>query len=260
MADTQTKPDVIVRDPREAKTLVCIPTFNEAENLPLIVRRVREAEPSVDILVADDNSPDGTGRIADELASADDQIHVLHRPGKGGLAAAYVAAFEWGLQRGYEILVEMDADGSHRPEQLYRLLDALRYADMVKGSRWVPGGEVINWPKSRLWLSQAGNLYTRLMLGVSVQDLTGGYNAFWDDTLRAIDVSSIASSGYFFQTDMAMNTLKAGLTVAEVPITFEERQLGESKLDSSIFVESLLTTTRIGATRLFNTLRSVIRR
>lgn len=258
MSDTQVRPERQRRDVDEAPVLVCIPTYNESQNLPLVVSRLRAAVPRAHVLVADDNSPDGTGDIADELAASDDHVHVLHRAGKQGLAAAYVAAFGWGLDNGYRILVEMDADGSHRPEELPRLLDGLRGADMVKGSRWVPGGEVINWPKSRLYLSKAGNLYTRIMLGLPVRDVTGGYNAFWDDTLRAIDLANIASAGYFFQTDMTIHTINAGLEVVEVPITFEERQYGESKLDSSIFVESLRRTTTIGLGRLLGAVRGVI--
>src|SRR5205823_14837542 len=144
----------------------------------IIVDRVRTAVPQVDVLIADDNSPDGTGAIADELASADGQVHVLHRPGKQGLGAAYVAGFGWAREHGYEAVVEMDADGSHAPEQLHRLLDALRDADLVIGSRYVPGGTVVNWPKSRLLISRAGSLYTRLCLGVRYREMTVGYRDY----------------------------------------------------------------------------------
>ena len=172
--------------------LVIIPTYNESENVRRITGRVRASVPEAHILVADDNSPDGTGQIADELADADGNIHVLHRLGKEGLAAAYMAGFAWGLERGYEVLIEMDADGSHQPEQLPLLLDALRDADLVLGSRWVPGGEVVNWPKSREVLSRGGNLYTRLALDVPLLDATGGYRVFRAQTLR--DLHSISGS------------------------------------------------------------------
>ena len=156
------------------RVLVVIPTYDERENLELIVARVRAATPAVDVLVADDNSPDGTGQIADTLAAADQQVHVLHRAGKQGLGAAYLAGFAWALERDYDTVVEMDADGSHQPEQLPRLLEALGRADVVLGSRWVPGGRVENWPPHRMFLSRGGNTYTRLSLGIPVRDATGG--------------------------------------------------------------------------------------
>lgn len=248
-ATTQTKASRSLPDHTEPRILVCIPTYNEAQNIEHIVGRLRTAVPSAEALVVDDNSPDGTGEIADRMAAADAQIHVLHRTGKEGLAAAYVAAFRWGLEKGYDVLVEMDADGSHRPEELPQLLAALQGADMVKGSRWVPGGKVVNWPKSREYLSRAGNLYTRILLGIPVRDITGGYNVFRAQTLRDIGLDNIAAAGYFFQTDMTIHTIESGHRVAEVPITFEERQYGESKLDGSIFVESLGRTTMWGLKR-----------
>lgn len=229
------------------RILVIIPTYNERENLRLITDRVRRALPEVHVLVADDNSPDGTGEIADELAAADDHLHVLHRAGKEGLGAAYLAGFEWALTRGYDVVVEMDADGSHQPEQLHRLLDALRDADLVLGSRWVPGGSVVNWPKSRELLSRGGSWYTRLALGVPLRDVTGGYRAFRADTLRTIDLGSVASAGYVFQVDLAHRAVAAGLRVVEVPITFEERALGASKMDNHIVREALWRVTVWGA-------------
>ena len=251
MTEATIQPETAASSPdgQQERILVCIPTYNEALNIEGVVGRLRTAVPAAEVLVVDDNSPDGTGDIADSLAAKDTNIHVLHRTGKSGLAAAYVAAFRWGLERGYDVLVEMDADGSHRPEELPRLLAALEHADMVKGSRWVPGGSVVNWPKSREYLSRAGNLYTRLLLGVPVKDITGGFNAFRAQTLRDIGLDNIAAAGYFFQTDMTINTIESGHRVAEVPITFEERQHGESKLDSSIFVESLARTTAWGLRR-----------
>lgn len=251
MTEATTQPEAArpLSDHDSPRILVCIPTYNEALNIEGIVARLRAAVPQAEVLIVDDNSPDGTGKIADGMAAADGNIHVLHRTGKEGLAAAYVAAFRWGLEKGYDVLVEMDADGSHRPEELPRLLEALERADMVKGSRWVPGGSVVNWPKSREYLSRAGNLYTRVLLGVPVKDITGGFNVFRAQTLRDIGLDNIAAAGYFFQTDMTINTIETGHRVAEVPITFEERQHGESKLDSSIFVESLARTTATGLKR-----------
>lgn len=228
------------------KVLVIIPTYNEAENVTRIVPRVRTSVPEAHILIADDNSPDGTGKLADELAAADNHVHVMHRYGKEGLGAAYLAGFHWGLDEGYDVLVQLDADGSHQPEQLPSLLDALRSADMVKGSRWVKGGRVVNWPKSREVLSRGGTLWTRLMLGLPLKDATGGYNAFRAETLRGIGLDDIASAGYCFQVDLAWRTLKAGYRVREVPITFIEREYGDSKMSQQIVIEALIRTTLWG--------------
>ena len=225
------------------RTVVIIPTYNEKDALPLITARVRESVPDVDILVVDDNSPDGTGEIADGLAAADARIHVMHRLGKGGLGAAYLAGFAWALQEGYDAVVEMDADGSHQPEQLPRLLTALEDADLVLGSRYVRGGAVENWPKSREILSRGGNAYTKLMLGVPLKDATGGYRAFRASTLRSIGLDSVASQGYCFQVDLAWRAHQRGLRVVEVPITFVERTTGTSKMSRSIVVEALWRVT-----------------
>lgn len=229
------------------KVLVIIPTYNEADNVEMIVGRLRASVPTAHILIADDNSPDGTGDIADRLADADDHVHVMHRAGKQGLAAAYIAGFRWGLERDYDVLVEHDADGSHQPEQLPLLLDALRGADMVKGSRWVRGGTIVNWPKSREFLSRGGNLWIRICLGIPVKDATGGLNAFRADTLRKINLDSIEAAGYGFQVNMTWKVIQAGMTVVEVPIEFAERERGQSKMSSKIIVEALLLTTRWGA-------------
>ncbi|WP_457030660.1 polyprenol monophosphomannose synthase [Kitasatospora sp. P5_F3] len=237
------------------EVLVIIPTYNEAENVERIVSRVRTAVPEVHVLVADDNSPDGTGDIADKLAGADSQVHVLHRKGKEGLGAAYLAGFRWGIERGYRVLVEMDADGSHRPEELPRLLTALRSADLVLGSRWVPGGAVVNWPRSRLLLSRGGSLYSRLMLDVPIRDVTGGYRAFRRETLEGLGMEHVASAGYCFQVDLAWRTVKAGYKVAEVPITFVERELGASKMSRSIVLEALWRVTAWGVTARLDRLR-----
>jgi dolichol-phosphate mannosyltransferase len=225
--------------PGVGRVLVVIPTYNEADNVEIIVDRLRRAVPQVDILVADDNSPDGTGEIADRLAAADPAVHVLHRPGKQGLGAAYVAGFGWAREHGYEAVVEMDADGSHAPEQLHRLLDALREADLVIGSRYVPGGTVVNWPKSRLMISRGGSLYTRLCLGVPYRDTTAGYRAYRMPVLDKIEIDSVTSQGYCFQIDMLWRTHKCGFRVVEVPITFADRERGASKMSSKIVREAL---------------------
>ncbi|GHC85826.1 polyprenol monophosphomannose synthase [Streptomyces flavofungini] len=228
------------------EALVIIPTYNEAENIQAIVGRVRAAVPQAHVLVADDNSPDGTGKIADELAAEDDHVHVLHRKGKEGLGAAYLAGFSWGLEHDYGVLVEMDADGSHQPEELPRLLTALKGADLVLGSRWVPGGRVVNWPRSREFLSRGGSTYSRLLLDVPIRDVTGGFRAFRSETLQGLGLSDVASQGYCFQVDLARRAIKAGYHVVEVPITFVERELGDSKMSRDIVAEALWRVTAWG--------------
>lgn len=224
--------------PGIGRVLVCIPTYNERDSLPETVRRLRAAVPAVDVLVVDDGSPDGTGAIADQLHERDPAVHVLHRTAKSGLGTAYIAGFSWGMQRGYDVLVEMDADGSHQPEELPRLLEALRSADVVLGSRWVPGGEVRNWPASRLWLSRGGNAYVRLALGMPLRDATGGYRAYRRQVLEALPLAEVASQGYCFQVDLVWQAWRSGFEVTEVPITFVERAMGESKMSRSIVLEA----------------------
>jgi len=228
------------------RVVMVVPTYNEAANLPWVVGRLRAAEPAVDVLVVDDNSPDGTGALADELAAADPAVHVLHRAGKGGLGAAYLAGFAWALEAGYDVVGEMDADGSHQPEQLHRLLDALLDADLVIGSRWVPGGSVVNWPLRREALSRGGNLYVRLLLGIGIRDATAGFRVFRRSALEKIDLASVESTGYVFQTDLVTRCLRAGLTVREVPIEFVERVRGDSKMSGAVATESLRRITRWG--------------
>jgi dolichol-phosphate mannosyltransferase len=242
------------------RVLVIIPTYQERENLPLILDRVRAVVPSASVLVVDDGSPDGTGQIADERATADDHIHVLHRPVKTGLGAAYVDGFGWGLERGFKVLVEMDADGSHAPEQLPRLLAALQHADLVLGSRYVPGGSVINWPKRREFLSRGGNLYCRIMLGVNLKDITGGYRAYRAVVLRDRLSSHVESQGYCFQVDLAWHAAQAGYRVVEVPITFTEREIGTSKMSGGIVREALLKVTGWAAVHRWNQLKSLVGR
>ncbi len=226
--------------PGVGRVVVIIPTYNEAENIRVITGRLRTAVPAVDVLIADDNSPDGTGAIADELADADAQIHVLHRPGKQGLGAAYIHGFGWAKERGYDAVVEMDADGSHAPEELHRLLDAARDADVVIGSRWVPGGKVVNWPLHREILSKGGSLYTRMALGVGLRDATAGYRVYKMPVLDKIDVESVQSQGYCFQIDLGWRAIKHGFRVTEVPVTFAERERGASKMSSNIVREAFL--------------------
>jgi dolichol-phosphate mannosyltransferase len=218
---------------------VIIPTYNERDNLEQIVSRVRVAVPQADILVVDDNSPDGTGEIADKLAASDTRIHVLHRQGKSGLGAAYLAGFGWALDKDYAVLVEMDADGSHDPADLPKMLTALESADLVIGSRYIPGGTVVNWPKSREVLSRGANVYVRIMLGIAVHDATGGYRAYRAPTLRSMGLAEVDSQGYCFQIDLTVRTINQGGTVAEVPITFTERARGASKMSRAIIIEAL---------------------
>ena len=223
-----------------------IPTYNEAENLEWIVGRLRSAQPGVDVMVVDDNSPDGTGDIADRLAAADEAVTVVHRTEKAGLGAAYLNGFAVALAAGYDVVGEMDADGSHQPEQLQRLIDALHTSDLVIGSRYVPGGSVVNWPVQRLLLSRGGNLYVRLLLGIKVKDATAGFRLFRRATLEAIDLGAVRSTGYVFQTDLAYRTLTRGLRVTEVPIEFIERERGDSKMSGQVASESLKLITRWG--------------
>ncbi|HEX5996671.1 MAG TPA: polyprenol monophosphomannose synthase [Jiangellales bacterium] len=239
--------------------LVTIPTYNEADSVSKIIDRVRAAVPDADVLVVDDGSPDGTGDIADRMAAVDERVHVLHRTAKQGLGAAYIAGFRWALQRGYATVVEMDADGSHQPEQLPRLLAALTHADLVLGSRYVPGGRVENWPRRREALSRGGNAYTRLLLGVSLKDATGGYRAIRADALRGIDLEDVASQGYCFQVDLAWRAVRAGLRVVEVPITFVEREEGTSKMSGAIVREALWRVTQWGIQHRLGQVRSLVK-
>ncbi|HEY0374917.1 MAG TPA: polyprenol monophosphomannose synthase [Amnibacterium sp.] len=233
----------------DLRTLVCVPTYDEADSLPVLLRRLAEVRPPVDVLVIDDASPDGTGEIADGFAARDPRVHVLHRTGKSGLGAAYLAGFAWGLERGYDVLVEMDADGSHRPEDLERLLAAVRDADLVLGTRWMPGGSTVNWPFRRRFLSVAGNRYARAMLSVPMHDITGGFRAYRASALRALDLPTVRGEGYVFQVELALRASDAGLTIREVPITFVEREQGTSKMSRAIVVEAMRRVTVWGIQR-----------
>lgn len=246
-----------------ARTLVIIPTYDERDNLPGVVQRLLSAAPDVSVLIADDNSPDGTGQVADRLAADDPRgrITVLHRTRKEGLGAAYIAGFRWGLERGFSVLVEMDADGSHPPERLPAMLAALDAgADLVIGSRYVPGGSVVNWPWQRHVISRGGNVYSRVMLGVGVKDITAGYRAYRAAALAELDLDAIESKGYCFQIDMTWRLLNNGRAVDEVPITFTERTVGQSKMSESIFREAAVNVARWGWEKRRRQLRSLLGR
>ena len=241
------------------KILVIIPTFNEIESLPLIVTGLREQVPAVHLLIVDDNSPDGTGELADQMANTDANIQVLHRTQKNGLGAAYLAGFAWAKANSFQVVVEMDADGSHRTADLPKLLNALVNADVVLGSRWVSGGEVVNWPLSRKILSRGGNIYTRLLLNIPLHDATGGFRAYRMSALDAMNVQTVQSQGYCFQVDLAWRAVQNHLRVVEVPITFVEREFGESKMDSRIVKEALRRVTVWGLTKRLDKISRIFR-
>jgi len=234
------------RNAATGRVVIVMPTYNERQNLEIMVGRIRDSVPDADLLVVDDNSPDGTGDLADKLAEVDARVQVMHRTEKAGLGRAYVAGFTWALDGGYDLIVEMDADGSHRPEDLPKLLATSADADAVIGSRYVPGGTVVNWPKSREFLSRGANLYNRLMLGVRVRDATGGFRVYRAETLRKIDLNGIQSAGYCFQIDMTLRVLQAGLAIREVPITFVERERGASKMSNAVMSEAFTRVARWG--------------
>jgi dolichol-phosphate mannosyltransferase len=220
--------------------LVCIPTYNERDNIEPITRAVLAADPRVDVLVVDDNSPDGTGQLADAIAAREPRVRVLHREKKQGLGRAYLHAFRWALAEGYTFVLEMDADFSHDPRYLPRMLDAAeRGADLVLGSRYVPGGGTVNWGVGRRAISRGGSLYARSILGVRVRDLTGGFKCFHRRVLEALDLDDVQSTGYAFQIELTYRALKKGFRVEEIPIVFEDRRVGHSKMSRRIFVEAL---------------------
>jgi dolichol-phosphate mannosyltransferase len=236
------------------RALVIMPTYNEAANLPTIVPRVLEQDERIDVLIIDDNSPDGTGRVADGLAAGGERVHVLHRSGKLGLGSAYLRGFEWGLERGYAYLLEMDSDHSHDPKYLPDLLHAAsEQYDLVIGSRYVSGVNVINWPMSRLLLSWVANKYARVITGLPLSDSTAGFKCFRREVLEAIDFSRVGSTGYTFQIEMDFRAWKRGFRVGEVPIIFVDRAEGESKMSGKIVREAVW---RVWALRL----RSILRR
>ncbi len=220
--------------------LVCIPTYNERENIEAIVQAVLAADPRVDVLIVDDNSPDGTGQLADGLAANEPRVRVLHREKKEGLGRAYLAAFRWALAAPYTYILEMDADFSHDPRYLPGIVDAAEAgADLVLGSRYVTGGGTVNWGVGRQLISRGGSLYARTILGVGIQDLTGGFKCFHRRVLEAIDLDAVKSTGYAFQIELTYRALRKGFTVREVPIVFEDRRVGHSKMSKKIFAEAL---------------------
>ena len=232
-----------------SRIVIVMPTYNERQNLESVAGRVRAALPAADLLVVDDNSPDGTGDLADKLAEADPHVQVMHRTDKAGLGKAYIAGFGWALERGYDVIVEMDADGSHQPEHLPSLVAAVDHADLSIGSRWIPGGRVVNWPKTREALSRSANIYTRIMLGLGVRDATAGFRAYRAATLRTISLDQVESTGYCFQIDLTLRVADAGLRIIEVPITFVEREHGASKMSNKIIGEAFWRVAQWGVTR-----------
>ncbi len=219
--------------------LICLPTYDERENLGPILHAIHATVPDVDVLVIDDSSPDGTGELADRLAAHDPRVKVLHRPAKQGLGKAYLAGFDWALQRGYRLVMEMDADFSHDPRHLPAMLAAARDADLVLGSRYVKGGGTVNWGLGRKLLSRGGSLYARTILGVKVRDLTGGFKCFHREVLEAIDLPTVSCTGYAFQIELTYRAIRRGFRVAEVPIVFADRRVGQSKMSRRIVLEAL---------------------
>ena len=252
-------PAQLSASPREPirSALVLLPTYNEAENIRGIVAKLRATVEWADVLILDDNSPDGTGQIADELAAADERIHVMHRAGKEGLGRAYLAGFDWGLERGYDALIEIDADGSHPAEELPAMIEKAQDADLVIGARWIKGGSVVNWPKSREVLSRGANLYVQAVLGTRIHDATAGYRVYRAATLRAIDLPSVTSAGYGFQIDLTWRTIQAGGHIVEHPIRFVERELGVSKMSGNIISEALLAVAGWGLEHRVQQVRSL---
>ena len=226
--------------------LVIIPTYNERGNVAAIAPQVLAASPDIHILFVDDNSPDGTGQLLDEMAAAEPRLHVLHRAGKLGLGTAYLEGFRWGLDRGHALLLEMDADFSHDPRYLPEMLARARGgADMVIGSRYVRGGGTVNWGIARQIISRGGGFYARTVLGVPVRDLTAGFICYRREVLETIDLATVRSSGYGFQIEMKYRVLKAGFRVEEMPIVFEDRRVGQSKMSKTIFLEALTMVWRL---------------
>ena len=234
-----------------ANTVVVIPTYNEIGSVAGVVQRILATVATANVLIVDDNSPDGTGDLADRLAAEDPRIHVLHRTEKNGLGAAYGAGFRWALDRDYDYVVEMDADGSHQPEELPRLIALLDGGDdMAIGTRWIPGGVIENWPAYRKLISRSGTAYARVLLQSRLHDLTSGYRGFRADSLRTIDLSTVNSQGYCFQIEMAWLFERSGGRIGEFPITFVERAEGVSKMSSGIVVEALAKVTGWGLSGL----------
>jgi dolichol-phosphate mannosyltransferase len=221
------------------RAVVCLPTYDERENIEPITAAILAATDEVDILVIDDNSPDGTGQIADAIAAREPRVHVLHRAGKQGLGKAYLAGFAWALARGYALVLEMDADFSHNPAYLPRMLAKAAEADVVLGSRNVKGGGTVNWGLGRKVLSRGGSFYARTILGLGVRDLTGGFKCFRREVLEAIDLATVECSGYAFQIELTYRAARKGFRIAEIPIVFEDRRVGHSKMSQRIVLEAI---------------------
>jgi dolichol-phosphate mannosyltransferase len=221
------------------RALVVVPTYNERDNIPLLVPAILLQDSRLEVLVVDDNSPDGTGQVADDLARADPRVHVLHRPAKQGLGKAYIAGFKWALERGYDYVFEMDADFSHDPKFLPEFLRAIEDADLVVGSRYKSGVNVINWPMSRLLLSIGANQYARIITGLPIADSTGGFKCFRKQVLQAIELDRVRSNGYAFQIEMTFRAWKKGFRIAEIPIVFTDRIEGQSKMSRKIVREAI---------------------
>jgi dolichol-phosphate mannosyltransferase len=228
-----------IRPPDRRSALVCLPTYDERDNVVPITEAILAATPDVDVLIIDDNSPDGTGQLADAIAAREPRVKVLHRTGKEGLGKAYLAGFDWALGQGYELILEMDADFSHDPKYLPGMLEAARGADLVLGSRNIPGGGTVNWGVGRKIISRGGSLYARTILGIPVRDLTGGFKCFHRKVLESIELSTVECSGYAFQIELTFRTLRKGFRVVEVPIVFVDRRVGQSKMSKRIVLEAL---------------------
>jgi dolichol-phosphate mannosyltransferase len=227
------------RPPDRRSALVCLPTYDEKDNVVPITEAILAATPDVDVLIIDDNSPDGTGQLADAIAAREPRVKVLHRTGKEGLGKAYLAGFDWALRQGYELILEMDADFSHDPKYLPGMLEAARGADLVLGSRNIPGGGTVNWGVGRKIISRGGSLYARTILGIPVRDLTGGFKCFRRKVLESIELSTVECSGYAFQIELTFRTLRKGFRVVEIPIVFVDRRVGQSKMSKRIVLEAL---------------------
>jgi dolichol-phosphate mannosyltransferase len=230
---TDSRPTVRLR------ALVCLPTYNEQDNVVPMTEAILAATPDVDVLIIDDNSPDGTGQLADGIAGREPRVKVLHRAGKEGLGKAYLAGFEWALGHGYDLILEMDADFSHDPKYLPGMLEAARGADLVLGSRNIPGGGTVNWGVGRKIISRGGSLYARTILGIPVRDLTGGFKCFHRKVLESIDLPTVECSGYAFQIELTFRALRRGFRVVEFPIVFVDRRVGQSKMSKRIVLEAL---------------------
>lgn len=240
----------------EPRFLVVVPTYNERDSLPRMVPRVLEQDPRLEILVVDDNSPDGTGRLAEQMSSENPRIHVLHRPGKGGLGAAYLAGFRWALDRDYGLVFEMDADLSHPPDALPRMIAASEEYPVVVGSRYVNGRvNVVNWPISRLIISLFGSLYARVITGLPITDCTGGFNCFRREVLETLELGRIESNGYSFQIELKFRAWKRGFALTEIPIVFTEREEGESKMSKKIVREAIWRVWRLRFLSMFGRLQ-----